>query len=278
MKKLKALVRVVLSALLLTGCDFDIYKLPLPGGPDAGDNPMTVTVQFADVLDLVPKSTVKVNDVSVGTVTDVDSQRLHRRGHPRDAQRRRAARQRGGRDPADQPARREVRLPQGPRRRAPATNPLESGDEIPLERSRAATPRSRRSSVRSACCSTAAGSASSRRSPRSSTSPSRVARVPPGRCCSRSAPSWASSTRTRPTSSPRSRSSTGSRSRSARSSRPSTRPSRSCPARSTRSTRQTDDLVKMLEALDDLSEVGVEVIPPSKAATIDSPRGRSTRC
>ena len=72
MKKLKALIGVVVATLLLTGCDFDIYKLPLPGGPDAGDNPMTITVQFADVLDLVPKSTVKVNDVSVGTVSDVE--------------------------------------------------------------------------------------------------------------------------------------------------------------------------------------------------------------
>ena len=32
---------------------------------------MTVQVVFADVLDLVPKSTVKVNDVSVGQVTDI---------------------------------------------------------------------------------------------------------------------------------------------------------------------------------------------------------------
>ncbi len=71
MKRLKATVLVLLSALMLTGCDFDIYKLPLPGGPDAGDNPITIKVQFADVLDLVPKSTVKVNDVSVGTVTAV---------------------------------------------------------------------------------------------------------------------------------------------------------------------------------------------------------------
>ncbi len=79
MKKLKALVLVTLSSLLLTGCEFDIYKLPLPGGPDAGDNPMTITVQFADVLDLVPKSTVKVNDVSVGQVTDVALDGQHAR-------------------------------------------------------------------------------------------------------------------------------------------------------------------------------------------------------
>ena len=32
---------------------------------------MTVHVQFRDVLDLVPQSTVKVNDVTVGKVTDV---------------------------------------------------------------------------------------------------------------------------------------------------------------------------------------------------------------
>jgi phospholipid/cholesterol/gamma-HCH transport system substrate-binding protein len=59
-------------SLSLTACDFDVYSLPLPGGPDTGDDPITVRAQFADVLDLVPKSTVKVNDISVGKVTDVD--------------------------------------------------------------------------------------------------------------------------------------------------------------------------------------------------------------
>ena len=57
---------------MLTGCDFDVYKLPLPGGTDVGDDPMTITVQFTDVLDLVPKTSVKVNDVSVGQVTDIE--------------------------------------------------------------------------------------------------------------------------------------------------------------------------------------------------------------
>jgi phospholipid/cholesterol/gamma-HCH transport system substrate-binding protein len=69
---LRALVATLAAALLLTGCEFDVYKLPLPGGTDVGDNPITVTADFRDVLDLVPKSTVKVNDVSVGQVTDVD--------------------------------------------------------------------------------------------------------------------------------------------------------------------------------------------------------------
>ena len=60
------------GAMLLTGCDFDVYELPLPGGADVGDDPITVKVEFEDVLDLVPKSSVKVSDVTVGQVTDID--------------------------------------------------------------------------------------------------------------------------------------------------------------------------------------------------------------
>ena len=72
MKRLKTLVLGVLAAVLLSACDFSVYSLPLPGGPDVGDDPITVKVEFADVLDLVPQSTVKVNDVSVGKVTAID--------------------------------------------------------------------------------------------------------------------------------------------------------------------------------------------------------------
>ncbi|MCW2794350.1 MAG: virulence factor Mce family protein [Nocardioides sp.] len=72
MMRIKALFLILAGSLMLTGCGFDVYKLPLPGGASVGDNPITVTVEFQDVLDLVPKSTVKVNDVSVGQVTDVE--------------------------------------------------------------------------------------------------------------------------------------------------------------------------------------------------------------
>ncbi len=72
MKRMKALVMAVLVVLALSSCDASVYSLPLPGGPDVGDNPMTIKVEFADVLDLVPQSTVKVNDVSVGKVTAID--------------------------------------------------------------------------------------------------------------------------------------------------------------------------------------------------------------
>jgi phospholipid/cholesterol/gamma-HCH transport system substrate-binding protein len=71
-KRLTTIVPVALAGLLLSACDASVYSLPLPGGPDVGDDPMTVKVEFADVLDLVPQSTVKVNDVSVGKVTDID--------------------------------------------------------------------------------------------------------------------------------------------------------------------------------------------------------------
>ncbi|HEX4976512.1 MAG TPA: MCE family protein [Nocardioides sp.] len=63
---------VAAGAVTLTGCDFSVYELPLPGGADLGDDPYAVTVQFSDVLDLVPQSAVKVNDVTVGKVDKVD--------------------------------------------------------------------------------------------------------------------------------------------------------------------------------------------------------------
>ncbi len=71
MKRLRLLLGLLLGSVVLSGCDFDVYSLPLPGGTDVGDNPIQVTVQFEDVLDLVPKSTVKVNDVSVGQVKEI---------------------------------------------------------------------------------------------------------------------------------------------------------------------------------------------------------------
>lgn len=69
------ILRVLLAlavALALSSCDFSVYKLPLPGGADVGDDPLEVEVVFPDVLDLVPQSTVKVDDVTVGKVTDID--------------------------------------------------------------------------------------------------------------------------------------------------------------------------------------------------------------
>jgi len=68
---MRGLVCLLVVALLTAGCSFDVYRLPLPGGPDVGQDPITVTARFRDVLDLVPDSTVKVNDVTVGKITDI---------------------------------------------------------------------------------------------------------------------------------------------------------------------------------------------------------------
>ena len=65
------------GAITLSGCDFDVYSLPLPGGADLGKNPYSVKVDFRDVLDLVPQSNVKVNDVTVGKVTDIAVEGYH---------------------------------------------------------------------------------------------------------------------------------------------------------------------------------------------------------
>jgi phospholipid/cholesterol/gamma-HCH transport system substrate-binding protein len=68
----RALAVAVAAVLALSGCGFHgLYSAPLPGGADLGSHPYRVLVDFADVLDLVPQSSVKVNDVTVGKVESV---------------------------------------------------------------------------------------------------------------------------------------------------------------------------------------------------------------
>jgi len=73
----RAVLLVLTGAVLLSGCDFSVYSLPLPGGAKLGDDPIEVKVQFRDVLDLVPQSSVKVDDVAVGRVEKIDVQGYH---------------------------------------------------------------------------------------------------------------------------------------------------------------------------------------------------------
>ena len=62
-----------LSVVVLTGCGFrGAASIPLPGGEGLGDDAYSLTVEFEDVLDLVPQSAVKVDDVTVGSVTDIE--------------------------------------------------------------------------------------------------------------------------------------------------------------------------------------------------------------
>lgn len=58
--------------LFLSGCGFrGAYSLTLPGGASLGSHPYTVQIQFSDVLDLVPQSGVRVEDVPVGRVDKI---------------------------------------------------------------------------------------------------------------------------------------------------------------------------------------------------------------
>ncbi|WP_229051902.1 MCE family protein [Aeromicrobium sp. Leaf350] len=69
---LRHLLAGLVVALVASGCSFSATDVPLPGGADVGDNPYEVTIEFRDVLDLVPQSAVRVDDIAVGRVKSVE--------------------------------------------------------------------------------------------------------------------------------------------------------------------------------------------------------------
>jgi phospholipid/cholesterol/gamma-HCH transport system substrate-binding protein len=71
MRLARAAAAAAAAALALSACDASVSGMPLPGGPDVGDDSYSVSIEFRDVLDLVPQSVVKVDDVSVGKVEDI---------------------------------------------------------------------------------------------------------------------------------------------------------------------------------------------------------------
>jgi phospholipid/cholesterol/gamma-HCH transport system substrate-binding protein len=79
-RALRWLAALVAASLLLSGCEFDgAYDLPLPGSPVDEDDSFVVTADFDDVLNVVPRSSVMVDDVTVGEVTEVDRVGWHAR-------------------------------------------------------------------------------------------------------------------------------------------------------------------------------------------------------
>ncbi len=70
-RMLKTLVVASVSAVVLSGCSISPYDIPFPGGADTGSHPINIKVEFRDVLDLVPQSGVRVHDSTVGKVTDI---------------------------------------------------------------------------------------------------------------------------------------------------------------------------------------------------------------
>jgi phospholipid/cholesterol/gamma-HCH transport system substrate-binding protein len=66
-------VAVAALTMALSGCSMGgwVYNANLPGGAKLGSDPITLTADFADVLDLVPQSSVKLDDVAVGRVSHI---------------------------------------------------------------------------------------------------------------------------------------------------------------------------------------------------------------
>jgi phospholipid/cholesterol/gamma-HCH transport system substrate-binding protein len=73
-RRLLGLVCLLVLAFVGTSCRFDgAYDLPLPGGKavKSGDA-ITITAEFTDALNVVPRTAVMVDDVPVGQVSQID--------------------------------------------------------------------------------------------------------------------------------------------------------------------------------------------------------------
>ncbi|MGW7042333.1 MCE family protein [Streptomyces avermitilis] len=80
LRKVGAVAWAAVGSLLLSGCEFNgWYDVQLPGGAAADGHAYHITVEFRDVLDLVPQSAVKVNNVTVGAVEEVQLDGWHAR-------------------------------------------------------------------------------------------------------------------------------------------------------------------------------------------------------
>jgi len=81
MKKLRPRVMaMVLMAIVASGCSFDgVYDLPIPGNKVSKDAGFLVSADFADALNVVPRSSVMVADVPVGQVETVTRVGWHAR-------------------------------------------------------------------------------------------------------------------------------------------------------------------------------------------------------
>lgn len=73
-RRLARTCAVVVLLAMTSGCGLlrdGAYDLPLPGGPEVGSDPRTISLEFSTVEGLVPQSMVKVGNVAVGEVSDI---------------------------------------------------------------------------------------------------------------------------------------------------------------------------------------------------------------
>jgi phospholipid/cholesterol/gamma-HCH transport system substrate-binding protein len=79
-RPIAVLVLLLVTLMVASGCKFDgAYDLPLPGNKVSADDAYKVTADFADALNVVPRTAVFANDVPVGQVTDVERVGWHAR-------------------------------------------------------------------------------------------------------------------------------------------------------------------------------------------------------
>lgn len=72
MRREIVLAAVLVGTLALSGCDYaGVNSLSLPGTVGTGEDSYQVKVQLPNAANLVPNTPVMVNDINVGTVTDV---------------------------------------------------------------------------------------------------------------------------------------------------------------------------------------------------------------
>lgn len=72
-------VLLVAVAIVLSSCKFEgAYDLPLPGGKAVSESEaITVTAEFTDALNVVPRTAVMVDDVPVGQVSEIERTGWH---------------------------------------------------------------------------------------------------------------------------------------------------------------------------------------------------------
>src|SRR3546814_17012493 len=74
MRRLFSTAGLGAGILALSSCGLlggGVYEMPLPGGADLGDDPISISADFEDALDLVPQTPVKVDNVPVGRVSRI---------------------------------------------------------------------------------------------------------------------------------------------------------------------------------------------------------------
>jgi phospholipid/cholesterol/gamma-HCH transport system substrate-binding protein len=70
-RRVAVLLLLLMTLVGLAGCGMQAYDLPLPGKQVKASDGYQVTADFADVVDVVPRTLVMANDVAVGQVDSV---------------------------------------------------------------------------------------------------------------------------------------------------------------------------------------------------------------